>query len=129
MKKTILLTVLFLFLLTVLFLFLLIPAARAFDIKIENTMDRIVSFRFTWLDCDWEGCPKIMHMWEGEIQPGATLVSGGDYVAGSYLIRWSSTFFDNDKFTRTYPFIIPINSNIGIVFSSPMEKPKFFPEY
>ena len=119
MKKTILLTVLILALLS--------PAVHAFDLKLENNSNKTLYFRFTWLDCDWEGWPKIAHMWEGEIQAGATLTADLDYVPGPYLIKWSSLFYDEDKFTRVYPFRVKPGENISIIFSLPMKKPVFIP--
>jgi len=114
-------------LITILIFALLSPAAYAFDLKLENTSNKTLIFQFTWLNCDWEGYPKITHMWQGEIQPGATLTSGRSYVPGPYVIRWSSMFYSDDKFSRAYPFIAPIDNDIGIVFSTPMEKPVFIP--
>jgi len=112
-------------LITVLILTLLSPAAHAFNTTLTNTTDKMLMFQLTWLNCDWIGFPKITHMWQGEIQPGATLTSESDLVPGPYIIRWSSASYSEDKFSRTYMIRVP--TDIGILSSTPMKVPVFIP--
>jgi len=114
-------------LITILILALLVSAAHAFDLKLENNTDRRLMFRLTWLACDWEGYPRILHRWQGEINAGEVLKAGTDYKPGPYIIKWQSLFFDEDKFTRIYPFRVEPGKNISIVLSLPMEIPVLIP--
>lgn len=104
-------------LLALIIFMILTSVASAFDVKLRNPTDELAVYQLIWLECDWEGFPRVMTMATGEIQPRQEVNTGANWKPGRWAISWST------KIT----YLIKITSAKGVLTASPDKPPVFIP--